>query len=72
MRFREMLTLEVLFQYGEAFIYKYLDYAIEHLEPHGHYKAILSLDCINSVSNKADGKLILTTAIGSTPVTCNS
>jgi len=41
--------------------------ASEHLEPYGHYKAKLSLDYIASLSNQADGKLILTTAISPTP-----
>ncbi len=39
----------------------------EHLEPYGHYKAKLSLDYIDSLKDKADGKLILTTAISPTP-----
>ena len=39
----------------------------EHLEPYGHYKAKLSLDYIDSLQDKADGKLILTTAISPTP-----
>mgnify|MGYP003571064864 CR=1 FL=1 len=39
----------------------------EHLEPYGHYKAKLSLDYINSLKDREDGKLILTTAISPTP-----
>ncbi|MDP3878454.1 MAG: formate--tetrahydrofolate ligase [Methylobacter sp.] len=39
----------------------------EHLDPHGHYKAKLSLEYINSLSDKQDGKLILVTAISPTP-----
>ena len=39
----------------------------EHLEPHGHYKAKLSLEYINSLVDKKDGKLILVTAISPTP-----
>ncbi len=39
----------------------------EHLEPYGHYKAKLSLDYINSLNDKDDGKLILVTAISPTP-----
>ena len=39
----------------------------EHLEPYGHYKAKLSLDYIDSLNKKKDGKLILTTAISPTP-----
>ena len=38
----------------------------EHLDPYGHYKAKLSLDYINSLSDKKDGKLILVTAISPT------
>ena len=39
----------------------------EHLDPYGHYKAKLSLEYINSLSDKVDGKLILVTAISPTP-----
>ena len=39
----------------------------EHLEPYGHYKAKLSLDYIDSLKDKPDGKLILVTAISPTP-----
>lgn len=39
----------------------------EHLDPFGHYKAKLSLEYINSLSDKKDGKLILVTAISPTP-----
>ena len=44
-------------------------YGIEdrHLEPYGHYKAKLSLDYIDGLKNREDGKLILTTAISPTP-----
>jgi formate--tetrahydrofolate ligase len=44
-----------------------LGIADEHLEPYGHYKAKLSLDYINTLKNKPDGKLILVTAISPTP-----
>ncbi|MFI3136564.1 MAG: formate--tetrahydrofolate ligase [Methylococcaceae bacterium] len=39
----------------------------EHLEPYGHYKAKLSLEYVNSLRDKQDGKLILVTAISPTP-----
>ena len=39
----------------------------EHLEPFGHFKAKLSLDYIDNLENRPDGKLILTTAISPTP-----
>jgi formate--tetrahydrofolate ligase len=39
----------------------------ENLEPFGHYKAKVSLDYINSLQSKKDGKLILVTAISPTP-----
>ncbi len=39
----------------------------EHLEPYGHYKAKLSLDYIESLKDRPDGKLILVTAISPTP-----
>ena len=41
--------------------------APEHLDPIGHYKAKLSLEYVNSLSDKQDGKLILVTAISPTP-----
>ena len=39
----------------------------EHLEPYGHYKAKLSLDYIDTLKAKADGNLVLVTAISPTP-----
>ncbi|NOT11269.1 MAG: formate--tetrahydrofolate ligase [Methylococcaceae bacterium] len=39
----------------------------EHLDPYGHYKAKLSLEYINSLADREDGKLILVTAISPTP-----
>jgi formate--tetrahydrofolate ligase len=39
----------------------------EHLDPFGHYKAKLSLEYVNSLAGKPDGKLILVTAISPTP-----
>ncbi|MGZ5052164.1 MAG: formate--tetrahydrofolate ligase [Methylobacter sp.] len=39
----------------------------EHLDPYGHYKAKLSLEYVNSLNDKPDGKLILVTAISPTP-----
>ena len=39
----------------------------ESLAPYGHYKAKLSLEHIESLAGKADGKLILVTAISPTP-----
>ncbi|MDH5206172.1 MAG: formate--tetrahydrofolate ligase, partial [Hylemonella sp.] len=39
----------------------------EHLEPYGHYKAKISLDYIDSLHDRPDGKLILVTAISPTP-----
>ncbi len=41
--------------------------APEHLEPYGHYKAKVSLDYLDSLQDKPDGKLILVTAISPTP-----
>jgi formate--tetrahydrofolate ligase len=37
------------------------------LEPYGHYKAKVSLDYLDSLKDKPDGKLILVTAISPTP-----
>ena len=39
----------------------------EHLVPYGHYKAKVSLDYLDSLKDKKDGKLILVTAISPTP-----
>jgi len=39
----------------------------EHLDPYGHYKAKISLDYVDSLAKKKDGKLILVTAITPTP-----
>jgi formate--tetrahydrofolate ligase len=39
----------------------------EHLDPYGHYKAKLSLEYVNSLSDRTEGKLILVTAISPTP-----
>jgi len=37
------------------------------LDPYGHYKAKVSLDVMDSLADKADGKLILVTAVSPTP-----
>jgi len=39
----------------------------ESLSPYGHYKAKVSLDYVNSLKNRPNGKLILVTAISPTP-----
>ena len=39
----------------------------DHLVPYGHYKAKLSLDYIETLKDKPNGKLILVTAINPTP-----
>jgi len=39
----------------------------DQLEPYGHYKAKVSLDYVDSLNKKKDGKLILVTAISPTP-----
>ncbi|MEO1453778.1 MAG: formate--tetrahydrofolate ligase [Pseudomonadota bacterium] len=44
-----------------------LDIPTEHLLPYGHDKAKVSQEFINSVQDRADGKLILVTAINPTP-----
>ena len=44
-----------------------LDIPEDSLEPFGHYKAKISLDYLNSLDSKPDGKLILVTAISPTP-----
>ena len=44
-----------------------LGIAEEHLEPYGHTKAKLSLDYVDSLAGRPDGKLILVTAMTPTP-----
>jgi formate--tetrahydrofolate ligase len=44
-----------------------LGIADEHLEPYGHFKTKLSLDYLDSIKDRPDGKLILVTAISPTP-----
>lgn len=39
----------------------------EELEPYGHYKAKITEECIQRLSDKPDGRLILVTAINPTP-----
>jgi formate--tetrahydrofolate ligase len=39
----------------------------EHLVPYGHYKAKITLEYIDSLKNKKNGKLVLVTAISPTP-----
>jgi formate--tetrahydrofolate ligase len=39
----------------------------DHLEPYGRYKAKLSLECIDALRDRPDGKLILVTAVSPTP-----
>jgi formate--tetrahydrofolate ligase len=44
-----------------------LGIAEEHLEPYGRYKAKLSLDYIDGLRSRPNGKLILVSAISPTP-----
>ena len=44
-----------------------LGIADEHLEPYGHYKAKLSLEYVDSLKGRPNGKLILVSAISPTP-----
>jgi formate--tetrahydrofolate ligase len=44
-----------------------LDIPDRYLEPIGHYKAKLSLEYVDSLQHRPDGKLILVTAISPTP-----
>jgi formate--tetrahydrofolate ligase len=39
----------------------------ENLEPYGHYKAKVSMDFIQSIQNRPNGKLILVSAVNPTP-----
>ncbi len=44
-----------------------LGIAEDHLEPYGHYKAKVSLEYVDSLKGRPDGKLVLVTAISPTP-----
>jgi len=44
-----------------------LGIAEEHLEPYGHYKAKVSLEYLETLKGRKDGKLILVTAMTPTP-----
>jgi len=44
-----------------------LGIAEDHLEPYGHYKAKVSLEYLDTLKNRPDGKLVLVTAISPTP-----
>ena len=44
-----------------------LGIADDHLIPYGHYKAKISLDYVDSLKDKPNGKLVLVTAISPTP-----
>jgi formate--tetrahydrofolate ligase len=44
-----------------------LDILEEELEPYGHYKAKISLNLMDRLADKPDGKVILVTAINPTP-----
>lgn len=44
-----------------------LGLAPQHLDPYGRYKAKVSLDVMDEMSDRPDGKLILVTAISPTP-----
>jgi formate--tetrahydrofolate ligase len=54
-----------LLKIGE--IAKKLGIGEDHLEPFGHYKAKVSMDFIDGLKDKPNGKLILVTAISPTP-----
>jgi formate--tetrahydrofolate ligase len=45
----------------------HLGIADDHLIPYGHYKAKISLDYVDSLKDKPNGKLVLVTAISPTP-----
>jgi formate--tetrahydrofolate ligase len=44
-----------------------LGIASEHIDPYGRYKAKVSLDALDTLADRPDGKLILVTAISPTP-----
>ena len=50
-----------------SIIAKKINIPEDSLEPYGHYKAKISLDFLDSLEDKKDGKLILVTAISPTP-----
>ena len=47
-------------------IAKKLGISDDHLEPYGHHKAKVSLDYLDSLKSKNDGKLVLVSAISPT------
>ena len=55
-------TMDPIVKVGEA-----LGVPTEALEPFGHYKAKISLEWLDSLKDRKDGKLILVTAISPTP-----
>jgi len=44
-----------------------LGISAEHLQPYGHYKAKVSLEYLDTIQSRPDGKLILVTAMSPTP-----
>ena len=46
---------------------KKLGLASQHIDPYGHFKAKVSLDVMDELAKRPDGKLILVTAISPTP-----
>ena len=56
-------TMKPIIQVAE----KSLGIAPEHVLPYGHHKAKVSLDFVESLADKKDGKLILVSAITPTP-----
>jgi formate--tetrahydrofolate ligase len=48
-------------------IASHIGIADDHLVPYGHYKAKISLDYVDSLKGKPNGKLVLVTAISPTP-----
>ncbi|MBL4575369.1 MAG: formate--tetrahydrofolate ligase [Opitutaceae bacterium] len=66
-----MTDIEIAQQYSPRKIVEVaqekLGFSEEHLEPFGHYKAKISMNFIESLQERPDGKLILVTAISPTP-----
>lgn len=66
-----MTDIEIAQQYSPRKIVEIaqekLGISDDHLEPFGHYKAKVSMDFLESLKDRPDGKLILVTAISPTP-----
>lgn len=64
---RTLQLLKVRKCFASVKLLQRYDIEEEYLEPYGHYKAKISLDFLDTLKDKPDGKLIMVTAINPTP-----